>query len=100
MHHFLHIDPASIYLKERFGDALEFPNADNAFELNIYEHNDDFMVLGNDNGSGPLWYWQDLMGSHSKIKKELQVINKYVSLRNRATKFSMKQFLYFYCSKQ
>lgn len=54
MHHFLQIDPASVYLKERFGDALEFPNADNAFELHTDEHNHDFIVLGNDNGSKPL----------------------------------------------
>ena len=51
---FLPIDPASVYLKERFDDALEFPHADNAFDLHTYKHDHDFMVLGNDNISGPL----------------------------------------------
>ena len=54
MHHLLQTDPASIYLKERFGYALEFPNADNAFELRTYEHNHDFMMLRNYNGGEPL----------------------------------------------
>ena len=54
MHFSLQVHPASVYLKERFADALEFPNADNAFELHTYEYNHDFTVLGNDNGSGPL----------------------------------------------
>ena len=64
MHHLLQIDPASIYLKERFGDALEFPNADNAFELRTYEHNHDFMVLGNDKEGEPLNQSSRYLGRH------------------------------------